>query len=153
MKLSKFFTAIIAATVLFAGNADAAKSADTKPVKKSVAEFADKAKGNYTGLIVDCRGLKLKLIMSPVIFNSKGTPIYGHKNLDDEKIISKGLVAYIDDPAAVDRAGDNPLVVKPIRLDFDNSTPVLSLADSNRVLIENYATKFLKDLKVVFLFD
>ena len=121
--------------------------------KKSVTEYAAQAKGDYTGLIVDCRGLKLKPIMSPVIVNSNGTTIYGHKNIDIDKIISVGLVDYVKQIDEVARAGDNPLVVKAIRLEYDDTTPVLSLPDSNRVLIENHATKFLKDLKVVFLFD
>ena len=144
--LKKIFTALVAVAILFAGN-----SADAE--KKPVAEYADKARGDYTGLIVDCRGLNLHIIMSPVIINSKGTPIYGHKNLDDEKIISRGLVAYVTNFDDAARAGSNPLVVRAIDLEYDNSTPVLSLRDSNRVLIENYVTKFLKDLKVVFLYD
>ena len=91
--------------------------------------------------------------MSPVILNTNGTKIFGHKNLDIDKIISMGMVDYVQDSEAVSRAGENPLVVKAVKLENFNSNPVLSIADSNRVLIENHATKFLKDLKVVFLFD
>lgn len=121
--------------------------------KRSVAEYAKQAKGDFTGLIVDCRGMDLHPIMSPVIVNSNGTTIYGHKNIDIDKIISMGVVAYIDDTNNVERAGDNPIVVRAIGLEYANSSPVLSIADSNRVLIENYATKFLRDLKVIFLID
>lgn len=123
------------------------------PIKKSVEEFANLAKGNYTGLIVDCRGMGLKPVMSPVILNTNGTKIFGHKNLDIEKIVTMGMVDYVQDENAVSRAGENPLIVKPVKLENFNSNPVLSIADSNRVLIENHATKFLKELKVVFLFD
>lgn len=121
--------------------------------KKPVADYADKAEGVYTGLIVDCRGLNLQPVMSPVIFNTNGTKIFGHKNIDPDKVSSQGMADYVKNPDAVSRAGENPLVVKAIRLENFNSCPVLSIADSNRVLIENYATKFLNDLKVVFLFD
>ena len=62
------------------------------------------------------------------------------------------MVDYILDTANVDRAGVNPLVVRAIALEDFNSTPVVSIVDSNRILIENRATKFLKDLKVVFLY-
>ena len=51
-----------------------------QPVRKSVADYASMAEGGYTGLIVDCRGLELQPVMSPVIRNSNGTRIYGHKN-------------------------------------------------------------------------
>lgn len=131
----------------------AAPDSSNAPVKKSVKEFADKAKGDYTGLIVDCRGMGLKPVMSPVILNTNGTKIFGHKNLDIEKIVTMGMVDYVQDDTAVGRAGSNPLIVKPVKLENFNSSPVLSIADSNRVLIENHATKFLKELKVVFIFD
>lgn len=124
-----------------------------KPVKRSVAEYASMAQGDYTGLIVDCRGLSLQPVMSAVIKNTNGTRIYGHKNLDIDKIISMGMADYIMDEESVGRAGDNPLVVKAVAVENFNSNPVLTISDSNRVLIENYATKFLNDLKVVFLFD
>lgn len=124
-----------------------------QPVRKSVADYASMAKGDYTGLIVDCRGLELQPVMSPVIMNSNGTKIYGHKNLDIDRVIREGMADYVDDTTSTARAGDKPLVVKAVALENFNSNPVVAIPDSNRILIENYASKFLKDLKVVFLFD
>lgn len=128
-------------------------TAPSQPVRKSVADYASMAEGGYTGLIVDCRGLELQPVMSPVIKNVNGTKIYGHKNLDIDKVISMGMADYIDDTNNAGRAGDKPLVVKAVSLENFNSNPVVAISDSNRILIENYASKFLKDLKVVFLFD
>lgn len=128
-------------------------AATSQTVRRSVADYASMAEGDYTGLIVDCRGLDLQPVMSPVIMNSNGTKIYGHKNLDIDRIIREGMADYVDDTEHVSRAGTNPLVVKAIGVQNFNSNPVLAIPDSNRVLIENYATKFLKDLKVVFIFD
>ena len=122
-------------------------------VRKSVADYASTAQGDYTGLIVDCRGLELQPVMSPVIENVNGTKIYGHKNLDIDRVIREGMADYAVDLDNVGRAGENPLVVKAVSAKNFNSNPVLNIPDSNRVLIENHATKFLKDLKVVFLFD
>lgn len=124
-----------------------------EPQKRSVKDYADQAQGDFTGLIVDCRGLSLQPVMSPVIFNTNGTKIFGHKNIDPDKVAAQGMVNYAKSLDDASRAGTNPLVVKAVKLENFNSCPVLSLADSNRVLIENYATKFLNDLKVVFLFD
>lgn len=121
--------------------------------KKSVGEYASRAKGDYTGLIIDCRGLGLKSVMSPVIKNINGTKIYGHKDLDVERIIREGMADYVSDPQKVSRAGFNPLIIRALSLEDNNSTPVISIEDSNRLLIENHATRFLKELKVVFLFD
>lgn len=151
MRVPKILSAIAATTILLSSSASFAE--DNPPMaKKSVEEYATAAQGNYTGLIVDCRGLGLKTAMSPVIQNVNGTKIYGHKNLDVDKIISIGMVDYATTPENSSRAGSNPLVVKAIALDNFNSTPIVSILDSNKILIENHATKFLKDLKVVFLY-
>ena len=122
-------------------------------VRRTVSEYASLAKGNYTGLVVDCRGMDLQPVMSPVVKNSNGTKIYGHKNLDIDKVIEMGMADYVSNVDSVERAGDNPLVVKATAVENFNSNPVLQVPDSNRVLIENHATKFLPELKVVFLFD
>lgn len=134
-------------------NSQIISDAPRQNVKKSVAEYASMAQGDYTGLIVDCRGLELQPVMSPVVKNVNGTKIYGHKNLDIDRVIREGMADYINDTENVDRAGVNPLVVKAVSVENFNSNPVLNIPDSNRVLIENHATKFLNDLKVVFLFD
>lgn len=155
--VSKIFSILVAGIVFAASATTFAEPQSTddssRVVRKSVEEYATAAKGIYTGLIIDCRGLELQTAMSPVIKNINGTKIYGHKNLDTNKITSMGMVDYINDPKKISRAGTNPLVIKAISLDDFNSNPVVSLIDSNRILIENHATKFLKDLKVVFLFD
>jgi hypothetical protein len=125
----------------------------TKPVYGSSAAPAPagRAIGGYTGLIVDCRGLGLRPVMSPVIKNTDGTPIYGYKNLDYDKVIANGMAGYTSDISRASRAGANPLIVKAVSLDNHNGNPVLSLADANRVLIENGATGFLDTASVVFL--
>ena len=107
--------------------------------------------GGFTGLVVDCRGLGLKPVMSPVIKNAEGTPIYGYKNLDYDKVVSEGMAAYTSNPEKLTRAGSNPLVVKAVSLENHNGNPVISVADANRVLMENGKSGFLENLKVVFL--
>ncbi|MBR1578917.1 MAG: LPP20 family lipoprotein [Selenomonadaceae bacterium] len=111
----------------------------------------DNAIGGYTGLIVDCRGLNLNPVMSPVIKNADGESIYGHKNLDPDYVIANGMASYTTDINASDRAGNNPLVVKATSVENHNGYPVLSTADANRVLIENKASGFLDKTKVVFV--
>ena len=58
MRVPKILSAI-AAIILLSTNTSFAE--DNPPMaKKSVEEYATAAQGNYTGLIVDCRGLGLK---------------------------------------------------------------------------------------------
>ena len=67
-----------------------------------------RAYGQYTGLIVDCRGLGLSPCMSPVLRDDGGTPIYGYKNIDPDKVNEVGMVAYTSNPANARRAGSDP---------------------------------------------
>ena len=134
--------------------AQAAQEAFPAPVpsgSSAAAAPAGKAEGVYTGLVVDCRGLGLKPVMSPVIKNDQGQPIYGFKNLDYDKVITYGMASYTKDPNVVTRAGAHPLVVKAVSLENHNGYPVISLADANKVLIENGATHFLDATCVVFI--
>lgn len=109
------------------------------------------AVGGFTGLIVDCRGLDLQPVMSPVIKNDQGYPIYGYKNLDSKKVIRSGMAGYVRDMSAAGRAGNNPLVVKAVALENHNGNPVVAVADANRILIENRASRFLDNCAVVFV--
>ena len=110
------------------------------------------ATGGYTGLVVDCSGLGLQPVMSPVIRNSDNQPIYGYKNLDYDKVISKGMASYANGMSGnKSRAGNNPLVVKAISLESHNSYPVISTADANKVLAENQVSHFLDNCAVVFV--
>ncbi len=109
--------------------------------------------GNYTGLIIDCRGLgSLNPVMSPVIKNSSGQKIYGHKNLDYDRIIREGMASYANDMSMTTRAGSNPLVVRAIRLEDLNATPVVSMEDADMILYENDKTHFLENIAVVFFY-
>ena len=123
----------------------------TQQGSSAAAAPAGKAIGGYTGLIVDCSGLGLKPVMSPVIKNASGQPIYGYKNLDDDRVVSNGMAGYTSDVHNAVRAGTNPLVVRAIGLDNHNGNPILATADANRVLIENGATGFLDRTAVVFI--
>ena len=108
---------------------------------------------SYTGLVVDCRGLgTINPVMSPVIKNAHGQKIYGHINLDYDRIIIEGMATYATDMNMADRAGNNPLVVRAIRLDDLNATPVLSTEDADMVLYENSMSHFLDNIAVVFLY-
>ncbi len=122
-------------------------------IKKVDKVSTAKVAGDYTGLIVDCRNLDLQPVMSPTIQTDSDETIYGNKNLDYDKIIEFGAVGYITDitDSACERAGKNPLVVKATALKKFNSTPVITTADSNRILIENKTTKFLDKMNVVFM--
>ena len=111
---------------------------------------AGRAVGGYTGVIIDCTGLGLRPVMSPVIKAENGRPIYGYKNLDSDKVVANGMASYARSEADATRAGVNPLRLRAVSVD-GNANPVLSAADANRLLLENSASGFLDATNVVFL--
>lgn len=107
--------------------------------------------GGFTGVIVDCTGLGLDTAMSPVIKDTNGRKIYGHKNLDVDHIIANGMVTYSNGMTNVQRAGAKPIVVTALRVENHSINPVVSLEDANRLLIENEVSHFFEATNVVFV--
>lgn len=50
----------------------------------------------------------------------------------------------------ISRAGDNPLIIKATGMSDDNSCPIISADDADRILAENQASHFLDNGSVVF---
>ena len=134
------------------------------------------AHGNYTGLIIDCGDLELNPVLSPIVRDTLNQPVYSYKNLDFDKVIANGMIGYVEknpgnfprnetEPILLlssnkallvnaggnlSRAGANPLVIKAASLGDDNSCPVISQDDTDRILAENLRTHFLDEGAVVF---
>lgn len=149
------------------------KPADKKDFPRPTNQF--QSEGNYTGLIIDCGDLDLKPVLSPVIRNADNQSIYSYDNLEHDKLIASGMVGYVTNKknysrlsyAAqiknklmlltstvtgndLSRAGNNPLIIKATSMSDDNSCPVVSVADADKILTENQASHFLDNGSVVF---
>ena len=62
------------------------------------------------------------------------------------------MVSYTDGKKdGVDRAGQKPLVIKAVMLEDNNSNPVVSAKDADKILRENQISHFLDEGAVVFL--
>ena len=109
-------------------------------------------KGGYTGLIIDCRGFRVNPVMSPVIKNANGEKIYGHKNLDYDKVIEYGMASYASSMSEAVRAGSNPLIIKAVDVEDFDANPVVSMKDADIILSENQSSRFLDNTSVVFLY-
>lgn len=137
------------AEVVFASYKNEIKIPFANPINSTTLNNA-----KYTGLIIDCSGLPLLPSMLPVIKASTGQAIYSHGNIDNEKIITNGIVIYADkasDQLTLARAGNNPLVVKAVSLTDLNANPVVSAADADKILAANQRDKFLDNCAVVFV--
>lgn len=133
---------------------DEPKVAFPAPVDVTIINQPTVVNNNYTGLIIDCKGLGINCVMSPVIKNANNQAIYGHQNLDYDKIIVNGMASYADttsDQISRARAGTNPLIVKALKLSDFNANPVVSVEDADKILAANQHDRFLDNCAVVFV--
>lgn len=136
------------------------------------------AKGNYTGLVIDCGDFNLKPVLAPVVRSADNQAVYSSENLDYDKLVAGGVVGFAVNKSVAKkisllsysaqienkillltstnagndllRAGSNPLVVKAAALSDDNSCPVVSAEDADKILSENLSSHFLDNGSVVF---
>lgn len=112
---------------------------------------------DYTGVIIDARGLGLEAALSPSIYDASGRIIYGKMYIDADAAVFKGMAEYAISPAMVDsaikggsRAGNKPMILKAIAVRDNNCSIVISDADANMLLESNSSAGFLKNCAVVF---
>lgn len=118
------------------------------------------AQGDYTGLIIDARGLGLKPAMSPKILTLSGDVVYGVLKIEGDELAElvneKGIVGYaktLDEAKASWRAGSNPLVIKGKTVSGRFKADVtISDADGEKIMKENEKTAFLQHLRVTLVY-
>ena len=104
---------------------------------------------NYTGLVIDCRGLNLSPAITPKIKAADGVEIYAYKNIGYQNAVDKGIVEYADDINSP-RAGDFPLIVKAIKIS-NACDVVVSEEDADKILAVNQSTHILTNCAVVLV--
>lgn len=112
--------------------------------------------GEYTGVIVDCRGLGLKAAMSPALLNQSGGELYlGHLPVDPDFVVDKGIIAYstsLNEARRHERAGNLPLIVKAIGVSGNFSADaVLAEKETQLVLGLEAKYKLLSQSRVIFV--
>lgn len=112
--------------------------------------------GEYTGIIVDCRGLELQPAMSPAIVSAAGGELYlGGLEVTPEVVINQGVVGYarsLQQARQDKRVGSNPLIVKGTSSTGNFHTDVvISDIDTKQLLGVDLKHKLLKEAKVIFV--
>lgn len=158
-------TSSVAAAVLPEATKNIPFEAPEKVTKKATvlekAEFKEARKLEYTGIVVDCRGLGLECTFAPQILDVNGREVYGVENIDKDFAVSQGMVEYSKDMDFVmsgkSRAGMKPLVVKAgaVKGGSNSVNPVnaiLSAEDGDRALLAMQVNKdMLTNCAVVFV--
>lgn len=114
-------------------------------------------KDNYSGIIIDVRGLPFKPAMSLKLIDESNKEVYGPKYVSRECSVQWGICEYakqIDLVKMAKRLGNNPLMVKGIKLKPSSaSTIIISNTDVSKIRdsVENLV--FLKECRVVIVMD
>lgn len=116
------------------------------------------AEPNYTGLIIDARGLELARTMAPSLLAESGEVLYPvldpAKPLDIQDVIREGMAVYatsIEEAWHLKRIGGMPMVVKARRTE-DEGDLVLDEAVAQRILTANYTAKFLENQAIAIVY-
>jgi hypothetical protein len=101
----------------------------------------------FSGLIINCIGLKVKPALSPRVLDESGKEVYGSAYVKKEWAVKYGVVGYskdIAEAAKLDRVGKTPGQIKAIKTIGDNGTDiVISDTDANAVRGAAKNLKFL----------
>jgi hypothetical protein len=100
-------------------------------------EQSTRKEEQFTGLIIDCRGIPLSPAMVPMIIGEDGQVVYGTAYVSRDHALEEGMVAYArnlvkarDNP----RVGPKPLIVKGLRTAKSRSSDiVISNADAGKI--------------------
>ena len=104
---------------------------------------------NYTGLIIDCRGLNLSTAIAPAIKSVGGLEVYAYKNIGYQATVAKGMVEYSSTTDSA-RAGDSPLLIKAVKISSACDV-IVSDEDADRILAANQLTNILTNCAVVLV--
>jgi hypothetical protein len=111
----------------------------------------------FSGLIIDCSGLKIKPALSPRLLDEAGKELYGSAYVSKEWAVKYGIVGYaksVGDAAKLDRVGKSAGSIKAMKASGDNNTDVVvSNKDAADIRSAAENLKFLSECRVIFVID
>ncbi|MCW5830058.1 MAG: hypothetical protein KIT79_12170 [Deltaproteobacteria bacterium] len=133
-----------------AGLATTATTADSKPVDSS-------SDVQWSGLVVDARGLGLKPALVPRIYSDTGSDVYSTQVVEVENATRSGLVGYARDVGAASRhirVASDPVLVKGVQAaGTQKSDLVVSGGDAKVVSATDRKNPYLKNARVMVVFN
>lgn len=117
---------------------------------------ADPRPGDYTGVIVDCRGLGLEAALSPAMLSQSCGELYlSELPFDPDYVINQGIVGYARSLAQARqnrRVGSKPLIIKGLSTSGAyRADVVISDPDTRQLLGLEAQSKVLSQAKVIFV--
>ncbi len=109
---------------------------------------------DYSGLIIDARGLGIEPMVFPSVLNEDGLEIYGRIYIDGRYASRHGMAAYCyteDEAKAHRRAGRRPFYT--VALKNMNGSPVISDRDAKKILASRASRNNLKKCRLIIILD
>jgi hypothetical protein len=114
-------------------------------------------KESFTGLVVECSGIRVRPAMFPSLFDEDGRLVYGSPYIHREHAVKKGVAVYTKDRAGAEkdeRVTPRPLIVKGIRAAASGpSDIVISNSDAGRVRGSASHLKWLQNCRIIIVLE
>lgn len=109
---------------------------------------------DYTGIIIDCRGLNLAPSLFPRLLTETFEEVYSINFADTQYLVERGLVTYINgDVYDNTRIGYNPLRINALATVGDKPTDIkISSADAQRIHGSKNNLSLLRECRVAIIF-
>ncbi len=109
---------------------------------------------SYTSLVIDARGLNIKPMLLPVIYNENGLEIYSKDFISPVEAVKHNAVSYVyneKDGIKHKKAGKKPYFC--VALKSVNGSPVISDDDIKRIFSDKKNLDYLRRCRVIFILD
>jgi hypothetical protein len=109
----------------------------------------------YTGVIIDCRNLKLVPSLFPKVINDQGQEVFSINFCDPGMVVEGGLVLYTtSEPFNEPRIGYNPLRVQALGSSGVNPTDIrISSYDARRLHSSKKNINLLKECRIAIIIN
>ena len=112
---------------------------------------------DFTGLVIDARGLGKQAAVSPNIYDEDHNLIYGVNFVDPDYFTKWGMVQYTDDPyytKYINRVGKNPFRIVALKENKLIETDIEISNEDAKILLQSELTKErLKEGRVIIILD
>lgn len=129
---------------------------DIHSVKQPKMPSKEEAKA-HTGIVLDCRGLKIRPAIVPRIVDEDGNEVYGGKYVNRKFAVQKSMGGYVRGLKAAQanpRVANSPLTVKAIRpAKSGPSDIVISNSDADAIREDPRNLRILQECRVMIVLD
>ncbi|MBN1127703.1 MAG: hypothetical protein JXA71_01870 [Chitinispirillaceae bacterium] len=133
------------------------KTLTEQPVATAFEGKKAKKETEYTGLIINAKGLSIKPALAPVIIDEEGKAVYGPAYISKEWAVKHGTAGYVknkDKTANLERTGKKPADIKALKATGKYLTDVIiSTQDAARIRSTPKNLKMLSECRVVLIID